>query len=85
MSEIKFKYRIDELMNMLSVSQYRQVMKIIPQQLNVSSKTFFNYRNIKLTDQQDIPYEKVAILEKLFSLKAGELQNYTVNAEPIDS
>jgi hypothetical protein len=83
MAEIIFKYRIDELMNQFPVLQYRLAMRLIPQLLDVSPKTFANYRNIKLNDSQDIPHEKVALLEKLFALEPGELQNFVIVASPI--
>jgi hypothetical protein len=76
MAKIKFKYRIDELLNQLPVVQYRAAMQIIPQQLAVSAKTFANYRHIKLHEKRDIPHEKVALLEKLFALQPGGLQNF---------
>jgi len=83
MSEIKFKYKIDELLKIFSIIQYKQAMQIIPLQLDVSAKTFSNYRNIKINDSQDIPHEKVAILEKLFALQPGELQNFVIVASSI--
>jgi hypothetical protein len=83
MAENIFKYRIDELLNQFPVSQYRLAMKLIPQMLDISPKTFANYRNIKLNDSQDIPHEKVALLEKLFALQPGELQNFVIVASPI--
>jgi hypothetical protein len=83
MSEIKFKYKIDELLKNFSITQYRLAMKVIPQHLGVSIKTFANYRNIKLNDSQDIPHEKVAILEKLLDLQPGQLQNFVILVKPI--
>ena len=83
MSEIKFKYKIDDLLKNFSITHYRLAMRLIPQQLGVSVKTFANYRNIKLNDSQDIPHEKVAILEKLFDLKPGQLQNFVILVKPI--
>ncbi len=83
MLEITFKYRIDELLNRFPVVQYRLAMRLIPQLLDVSPKTFANYRNIKLKDSQDIPHEKVALMEKLFALQPGELQNFVIVASPI--
>jgi hypothetical protein len=77
MKQAILKYRINELLNKLSVSDYRKAIKIIPRQLNVSDKTFSNYRNIKIDDVQDIPHEKVVLLEKLFAIKPGELENFT--------
>lgn len=58
-------------------------MRLIPEQLNVSAKTFANYRNIKLNDSQDIPHEKVVVLENLFDLEPGKLQNFVVTIKPI--
>ena len=83
MSEFKFKYKIDELLKNFSIKQYKLAMQIIPLQLDVSAKTFANYRNIKLNDSQDIPHEKVAILEKLFALQPGELQNFVIVSSSI--
>ena len=78
-----FKYRINEMLNKLTVKDYRKAILVIPQLLNVSQKTFNNYRKIKLDDKQDIPHEKVVILEKLFDIKPGDLQNFTFIVEPI--
>jgi glutamate mutase epsilon subunit len=83
MNEPVFKYRIDELLNKLTVKDYRKALLIVPQLLNISQKTFNNYRKIKLEDKQDIPHEKVVILEKLFVVSTGELQNFTFVVESI--
>ncbi|MFD1255745.1 hypothetical protein ACFQ3S_02970 [Mucilaginibacter terrae] len=83
MVENTFKYRIDEFLNQLPVLQYRHAMRLIPELLDVSPRTFANYRNIKLNDSRDIPHEKVALLEKLFALHPGELQNFVIVASPI--
>ncbi len=83
MNEPVFKYRIDELLNKLTVKDYRKAILIVPQLLSISPKTFNNYRKIKLEDKQDIPHEKVVILEKLFAIESGELQNFTFIVEPI--
>lgn len=85
MNEPVFKYRIDELLNKLTVKDYRKAILIVPQLLSISQKTFNNYRKIKLEDKQDIPHEKVVILEKLFAINPGELQNFTFIVEPIFS
>jgi glutamate mutase epsilon subunit len=80
-----FKYRINEMLNKLTVKDYRKAILVIPQMLNISQKTFNNYRKIKLDDKQDVPHEKVVILEKLFDIKPGDLQNFTFIVEPIFS
>ncbi|NCD70071.1 hypothetical protein [Mucilaginibacter agri] len=80
-----FKYCINELLNKLTVNDYRKAILILPQLLNISQKTFNNYRKIKFDDKQDIPHEKVVLLEKLFDIKPGELQNFNFEIEPIFS
>ncbi|OKS85792.1 hypothetical protein [Mucilaginibacter polytrichastri] len=83
MTKTVFKYRINDMLNKLNVKDYRKAILIVPQLLNISQKTFNNYRKIKFDDKQDIPHEKVVILEKLFDIKPGELQNFTFIIDPI--
>jgi len=68
-----YKYRINELLEKLTMKEYQQVIRIIPRILEVSGNTFYNYRNIKLGESRDIPHLKVLQLERLFNLKIGEL------------
>lgn len=60
----------------LPMKDYRKALKLIPGAINVSLNTFLNYRNIKVTDEQDIPHQKVVLLEKIFGLAPGELENF---------
>ena len=69
------KYKINDFLLRLPVPLYREAVKIIPGVLGVSTNTFHNYRNILISDFQDIPHEKVILFEKLFELKEGELIN----------
>ncbi len=69
------KYKIDDFLLRLPMPQYREAVKIIPRVLGISLNTFHNYRNILSDDKQDIPYEKVALIEKLFEMQVGELIN----------
>ena len=69
------KYRINELMEEYSIKKHQFALKKIPQVLNISANTFHNYRRIELGDMQDIPHEKVILLEKLFEIEAGTLIN----------
>ncbi|MBC8053589.1 MAG: hypothetical protein H7Y13_11050 [Sphingobacteriaceae bacterium] len=71
-----YKYRINDLLIQLPMKDYRKALKIIPQAINVSLNTFSNYRNIRLTDEQDIPHQKVVLLEKIFGLESGQLENF---------
>ncbi len=72
------KYRINEHLDKLTMKEHRIIMKIIPHILEISGNTFQNYRNIELGSKQDIPYEKVRMLEILFDIGAGELQNFEI-------
>ncbi|WP_316752937.1 hypothetical protein [Pedobacter gandavensis] len=67
------KYKIDEYLFNLNVWQYRKAMQILPDLLNISLNTFHNYRRILPESTQDIPYEKVILMEKLFDFQHGTL------------
>ncbi|MEJ6980979.1 hypothetical protein WG906_10985 [Pedobacter sp. P351] len=58
------------------MKDYRKAIKIIPKAIDVSLNTFSNYRNIKLSDDQDIPHQKVVLMERIFGLTPGELENF---------
>jgi hypothetical protein len=77
------KYKINDFLLRLPVSQYREAVRIIPKVLGVSLNTFHNYRNILADDLQDIPHEKVILFEKLFEIKAGELMNRDMSCKPL--
>ncbi|WP_205943649.1 hypothetical protein [Pedobacter cryophilus] len=80
-----YKYRINEMMENLPIKLHRKASVIIPKKINVSPATFSNYRNIQLNDIQDIPYEKVIMLEKMFSLESGGLQNFKIETPSIQT
>lgn len=69
------KYKINDFLDSLTVREYKFAMKQIPLILDVSMNTFHNYRKIKVGDRQDIPYEKVKLMEILFDVKSGGLEN----------
>lgn len=77
------KYRINDLLDGLTVREYKFAMKTIPKVLNVSMNTFHNYRRIKLGEPQDIPYEKVKLLEILFGVESGTLENMKANGKSL--
>lgn len=78
-----YKYRINDLLFQLPMKDYRKALKILPKAINVSINTFSNYRNIKITDEQDIPHLKVVMIENIFGLQAGELLNLTPEFKPL--
>jgi hypothetical protein len=77
------KYKINDFLDSLTVKEYKFAMKHIPRILDVSMNTFHNYRKIKVGDRQDIPYEKVKLMEILFDVKSGGLENAKVTGKSL--
>lgn len=77
------KYKINECLLKLPMADYRSAIRFLPKYLGISLNTFHNYRNIRLNDSQDIPHEKVVILERLFELRPGELYNKMIWVKPL--
>ncbi|MBD1364410.1 hypothetical protein IDJ77_11375 [Mucilaginibacter sp. ZT4R22] len=77
------KYRINEMLDRLPIKKNKQALKILPNELGVSTATFNNYRAITVEDVQDIPHMAVVKLEQFFSLEPGQLQNITPDVRPI--
>ncbi|MBC7912992.1 MAG: hypothetical protein H7Y07_02615 [Pyrinomonadaceae bacterium] len=78
-----YKYRINDFLDELPVKDYRKALKVLPEALKVSLNTFSNYRKIKITDEQDIPHQKVVQLEKIFGLSSGQLENFEIDYKPL--
>jgi hypothetical protein len=77
------KYKINQLLDQLTVKEYKFAIKIIPKVLNVSMNTFHNYRRIGLDERQDIPYEKVKLMEILFDVESGALENSPISGKSL--
>jgi len=77
------KYKINTFLDGLTIREYKFAMKVIPKLLEVSANTFHNYRKIKLSDSQDIPYEKVKQLEVLFGIEKETLENKKVRGKSL--
>lgn len=73
MTEQIRKYKINDYLEQLNVRNYRKAIQSLPGILGISLNTFHNYRNILSKDRQDIPYEKVVMMEQLFDMAAGSL------------
>lgn len=73
MNEQISKYRINEYLYNLNVWQYRKAIQLLPNLLGIPLNTFHNYRKILVDDVQDIPYEKVVLMEQLFDFEPGTL------------
>lgn len=79
MKEALKKYKINDYLYQLNVKDYRKAIQTLPRILGISLNTFHNYRNILRNGIQDIPYEKVVMMEQLFGMEAGSLR-----VEPIE-
>lgn len=69
------KYRIEELLEYLTVKEYSFVMKILPKAIGISMNTLINYKNIEEGSRKDIPYQKVVAMERFFGIREGDLAN----------
>jgi hypothetical protein len=85
MKQNQKKYKINQFLLSLSVSEYRRAMRIIPKILGISLNTFHNYRNMDLDAKQDMPYAIVVRCELLFEMEPGFLFNGAVKQLPLKS
>ena len=81
MKQAPKKYRINTYLDTLTIKEHKEAMKLIPELLQISINTFHNYRRIKIGDLQDIPYEKVRMMEILFEMQEGTLINYKIEGK----
>lgn len=74
----KYKYKIDDCLEKLNVTDYAKAMKAIPLELAISCNTFQNYRKLMLSSKSDIPYILIRRLENIFNLERGGLENFVL-------
>ena len=72
------KYKINDYLYQLNVKDYRMAIQRLPKILGISLNTFHNYRNILRNESQDIPYEKVVMMEQLFGMAPGSLRTVPI-------
>ncbi|WEK17493.1 MAG: hypothetical protein P0Y49_11875 [Candidatus Pedobacter colombiensis] len=68
------KYKIEECLDNLKRSEYKIILKAIPQIIGKGITTFYNYRDISIHDKEDIPFKIARKLEVLFGLECGGLE-----------
>ncbi|WP_316750383.1 hypothetical protein [Pedobacter gandavensis] len=78
MIETPRKYKINDYLHQLAVKDYRKAIQTLPKILGISLNTFHNYRNILENETQDIPYEKVVMMEQLFGMAPGSLRTQPI-------
>lgn len=77
------KYKINACLLAYTICEYRRAIRDIPKRMGISLNTFHNYRNILINDPQDIPHERVVMLEQIFGLPKGELLNKIIVLAPL--
>lgn len=77
------KYKINDFLEGLTLREYKFAMRVIPGLLKVSMNTFHNYRRIKIGARQDVPYEKIKIMEILFGVESGALENSKITGKSL--
>lgn len=84
MSELKFKYKINELINSLPKSKNTTWIITELEKEGIASRTFFRDKSIKVGDEEDIPSERLLIYSKFFGVTLDELFNYTKKVKPAE-
>lgn len=82
MSEIKFKYHINTLINALPKSKSTEWVITELEKEGVKSRTFFRDKAIEIGEDPDIPSERLLIYAKFFNVTLDELFNYTKKVKP---
>ena len=72
------KYKIQEMMEKLTVIEHAKLIKLIPKIIGKCINTFNDYSNILLGDKKEIPHNVVVKLEILFGLPPYGLSNITI-------
>lgn len=84
LQEKQKKYRINEMLGKLPHAFYKKAMNALPALLEISSRTFDNYRAINIDDKKDIPYRHVVAMEQFFGVEAGALSNLHFDIKSIN-
>lgn len=73
-----YKYKIKEILGSMSIVEYKILVKMLPEILEISHNTFYNYLKLDIDDKRDIPYTVIVKCEKVLGVKPGELANFPV-------
>lgn len=77
--ETLMKYKLQEIINNLTKSEYSRVIKLIPELIGKCMNTFNSYVRIPLNAKKEIPYVIVRKLEIFFGLEIGGLYNIKID------
>lgn len=78
------KYKIKSCLNQLTYPEYLIAVKMLPAIIGKSHNTFWNYANMPLDSEKDVPHMVVVKLERFFKLHPGELLNQKIESPTID-
>ena len=68
------KYTLKERLNKLTRDEYRSALRVLPQALKISQRTFYRYMNTKIVESYSIPSDDLARLARYFNCNV-ELQH----------
>jgi len=72
------KFKILELMNSLTHSEYKTMRRELPKKIGKCINTFDNYSYIPIDSKEDIPYHVALEIEKYFRKPPGYLSNLPI-------
>ncbi len=75
MSKKNYKFNIEQKLNELTYAERDKALKQLPEQLGISSYSFYIWRRIKDDSPQDIPSTKLVALSRFFKCTIDELVN----------
>lgn len=67
------KYKIDHYLEQLPIGEYQTILQKLPEHLGISKRTFNRWRNIKLTDNTEIPVDKMFLIALLFEVRIEDM------------
>jgi len=73
-----YKYKIKEILEDMTVVEYKIMVKVLPKVLDIAHNTFYNYMKLDINDKRDIPYTVIVKCEKILGVKPGELANFPI-------
>lgn len=72
----EYKYNIKEKLDMLSHTEYRSAIYVLPKALKIHQRTFFRYLYTKVNDNYSMPVDHLARLARFFNCKIEDLLNF---------
>lgn len=72
----EYKYKIKEKLDLLSHTEYRSAIYVLPKALKIHQRTFFRYLYTKVNENYSMPVDHLARLARFFNCKIEDLLNF---------